>query len=69
MKILLAEKNNKNSNFNLTYSNTINMQLNDELEITAHEYTCENNFCEVKTIAETYDGFLNYYSRMTDRFL
>jgi transposase len=38
-----------------------------QLEITAHEYTCLNPSCEVSTIAETYDGFLNHYSRMTER--
>lgn len=38
-----------------------------QLEVIAHEYTCENAACEVKTIAETYDGFLNFYSRMTER--
>lgn len=38
-----------------------------ELEITAHEYNCENDSCKVSTIAETYNGFLNYYSRMTER--
>lgn len=38
-----------------------------QLEINAHEYRCSNPSCEVVTIAETYDGFLNHYSRMTER--
>ena len=38
-----------------------------QLEITAHEYVCTNDNCSVETIAETYNGFLNRYSRMTDR--
>lgn len=38
-----------------------------QLEICSHEYECMNNDCEVTTIAETFDGFLNTYSRMTER--
>lgn len=38
-----------------------------QLKITAHEYICINDICNVGTIAETYDGFLNRYSRMTER--
>ena len=38
-----------------------------QLEITAHKCNCENDACKVATIAETYNGFLNYYSRMTER--
>lgn len=38
-----------------------------KLEITAHEYKCTNELCDAKTVAETFDGFLNYYSRMTER--
>jgi transposase len=37
------------------------------LEIKAHEYTCTNPKCEVKTLVENFNGFLNYYSRMTER--
>ena len=37
------------------------------LEIIAHEYTCCNTTCKSKTFVETFDGFLNYYSRMTER--
>ena len=38
-----------------------------QLEICSHEYECINNDCEVTTFAETFDGFLNTYSRMTER--
>ena len=38
-----------------------------QLEICSHEYECRNNDCEVTTFAETFDGFLNTYSRMTER--
>ncbi len=37
------------------------------LVITSHEYKCDNENCQVTTIAESYDGFLNYYCRMTER--
>ncbi|WP_160317156.1 transposase family protein, partial [Oxobacter pfennigii] len=37
------------------------------LEITSHEYCCDNEECEAVTIAETYHGFLNSYSRKTER--
>ena len=37
------------------------------LLISAHEYQCLNPECAVSTFAETYDGFLNHYSRMTER--
>ena len=37
------------------------------LRITAHEYWCDNDQCEVTTIAESYNGFVNSYSRMTER--
>lgn len=40
---------------------------NVQLEITAREYNCINDECDVTTIAETFDGFLNTYSRMTER--
>ena len=39
-----------------------------ELNVTEiQEYECINNDCEVTTFAETFDGFLNTYSRMTER--
>ncbi|MHC6181038.1 transposase [Clostridium sp. JNZ X4-2] len=37
------------------------------LEITSHDYCCDNEDCDVVTIAETYHGFLNPYSRKTER--
>ncbi len=40
---------------------------NVQLEITAHEYNCTNTECNVTTISETFDDFLNTYSRMTER--
>ena len=38
-----------------------------QLEIKAHEYDCINSECSITSIAETFDGFLNTYSRMTER--
>mgnify|MGYP000236794393 FL=1 len=38
-----------------------------QLEICSHEYECINDGCEVTTFAETFDNFLNTYSRMTER--
>lgn len=40
---------------------------NVRLRITAHEYQCSNEQCEVRTMAESYDGFISSYSRMTKR--
>lgn len=40
---------------------------NVQLEICSHEYACLNDECEVISIAETFDGFLNNYSRITER--
>ncbi len=37
------------------------------LLINAYEYQCENPECTVTTFVETVHGFLNYYSRMTER--
>ena len=37
------------------------------LEITAHEYNCTNNECTTSTITDDFNGFLNSYSRMTER--
>jgi len=37
------------------------------LEITSYEYRCENPQCEAVSIVEDFDGFLSYYSRMTER--
>lgn len=32
---------------------------NSQLEICAHEYDCVNDDCEVNSVTETFDGFLN----------
>ena len=37
------------------------------LEISAYEYDCENINCTNKTIVESFEGFISYYSRMTER--
>ena len=37
------------------------------LLINAYEYQCDNPDCEVTTFSETVNGFLSYYSRMTER--
>ena len=37
------------------------------LEINAYEYKCKNKDCPTKTIAESFNGFISYYSRMTER--
>ena len=40
---------------------------NVQLLINVREYRCQNEQCSISTIAESYDGFLNSYSRMTER--
>lgn len=40
---------------------------NVQLHIKAHEYQCTNTDCNARTIVENFNGFLNYYSRMTER--
>ena len=37
------------------------------LLVNAYEYQCDNPECPTVTFAESTNGFLNYYSRMTDR--
>lgn len=37
------------------------------LEINSYEYKCANSDCSNKTIVESFDGFISYYSRMTER--
>lgn len=37
------------------------------LQIKAFEYNCEEPDCDVTSFAETIDGFLNHYSRKTER--
>ena len=43
------------------------LRKNVQLNINAYEYDCVNDDCEVSTIAENFNGFLNTYSRMTER--
>lgn len=38
-----------------------------QFEIYAHEYECMNDDCKVASFIEIFDGFLNTYSRMTER--
>ena len=37
------------------------------LQITAYEYDCEDPDCSVSSFVETIDGFLDHYSRKTER--
>ena len=37
------------------------------LFVNAYEYQCDNPECNIMTFVETINGFLSYYSRMTDR--
>ena len=37
------------------------------LNIKAYEYECEDSECNITSFAENFDGFLNSYSRMTER--
>jgi transposase len=37
------------------------------LQITAYEYDCEEPECSVSSFAETIGGFLDHYSRKTER--
>ena len=40
---------------------------NTRLEIRAHEFVCHNKDCPKTTFVETFQGFLSYYGRMTER--
>lgn len=40
---------------------------NVQLEIKAYEYDCTNNECDIISVAENFNGFLDTYSRMTER--
>lgn len=40
---------------------------NVRLEVTVHEYCCDNGECDAITITESFNGFFNNYCRMTDR--
>lgn len=37
------------------------------LMVNAYEYQCDNPECDTSTFVESCEGFLNYYSRMTER--
>lgn len=37
------------------------------LLVNAYEYQCDNPVCDATTFAESINGFLSHYSRMTDR--
>ena len=37
------------------------------LIITSYDYRCDNEDCEIRTVTETFDGFLLPYQRMTER--
>lgn len=36
------------------------------LIVNAYEYQCDNSSCDITIFAMNVDGFLNYYSRMTE---
>ena len=58
-----------------TYHGTYDRKVQDlpilgknvQLQIRSHEYECINDRCSVSTFSETFDGFFNTYSRMTER--
>ncbi len=37
------------------------------LDMRAYEFDCDNDDCEARTFSESFDGFLSYYARMTER--
>lgn len=37
------------------------------LDIRVHDFQCMNEACDIGAFSETFDGFLGYYSRMTER--
>ena len=37
------------------------------LNVTAREYRCQNQKCNSKSVAETFDGFISFKKRMTSR--
>lgn len=39
------------------------------LDMQIHDFLCQNENCSICAISETFDGFLNYYSRMTERLV
>ena len=43
------------------------LQKNVTLVITAYDYYCSNEACDIKTFSEDYEGFLGRSGRMTGR--
>ena len=39
------------------------------LDIRVHDFQCKNDSCEIGAFSETFHGFLNHYSRMTERLI
>ena len=39
------------------------------LDIRVHDFQCQNPDCEISAFSETFPGFLNHYSRMTERLI
>lgn len=39
------------------------------LDMTIHDFQCLNENCSIGAIAKTFGGFLDYYSRMTERLV
>lgn len=39
------------------------------LDMTIHDFQCLNGNCSIGAIAETFGGFLDYYSRLTERLV
>lgn len=39
------------------------------LDLNIHDFQCQNKDCSIGAISETFDRFLNYYSRMTERLV
>lgn len=39
------------------------------LDIRVHDFQCQNPICEIGAFSETFHGFLNHYSRMTERLI
>ena len=39
------------------------------LDLNTHDFQCQNKDCRIGATAETFGGFLIYYSRMTERLV
>lgn len=59
------------THYNSTYLRRVQdlpiLGKNVELQIRAYEYLCDNPECSVKSINESFDGFVDYCGRMTKR--